>query len=83
MASVGPLLVGEGAQCCRRGAPGERRRDPPLWRCGRVISACARLHVMWACWRTLTEECTLTRQWPGRARVWPGFAVGQRVRERE
>lgn len=24
-----------------------------------------------------------TRQWPGRARAWPGFAVGQRVRERK
>ena len=44
----------------------------------------------WKMWRKVTwlssastSEFTSTRQWPGRARAWPGFAVGQRVRERE
>ena len=25
----------------------------------------------------------VTRPWPGRARAWPGFAVGERTRDRE
>ena len=29
-----------------------------------------------ACWRTLTEDsASSSRQWPGRARAWPGFAI--------
>ena len=39
------------------------------YRCGRAISACVRPHVTWACWRTSTEECALTRPLPGRASV--------------
>ena len=25
--------------------------------------------MTWVCWRSLTEECALTRLWPGRASV--------------
>ena len=48
--------------------------------CGRAINACVRPHVTWACWRTLTEgSVSSSKQWPGRARAWPGFAVAGRL----
>ena len=47
----------------------------PACPCGRAISAYVRPRVTWACWRTSTEECALTRPWPGRAWAWLGFAV--------
>ena len=33
--------------------------------------------MTWVCWRSLTEECALTRPWPGRAWAWLGSLFGE------
>ena len=50
----------------------------PACRCGRAISAYVRPHVTWVCWRSLTEECALTRPWARVARgAWLGSLFGE------